>query len=255
MIWLYFLPAIVFAAFAILETIRPARAYALTQPSSATWRIRGLISLCVYMGLGWQLPLFWDATLAQYQLFDGTELGTIGGAIAAFLVLELGIFLWHRTLHAVPFLWHHLHQMHHSAERLDTYGAFYFNPLDMAGFIAVSSVTFALVIGVTTEAAVIAGIAATVLSVFQHANIRTPAWLGYFVQRPESHFLHHERGVHARNYGDLPVFDLLFGSFANGRSFDGEVGFYDGASSRIGEVLLGKDITQPRPASAPDAHS
>jgi sterol desaturase/sphingolipid hydroxylase (fatty acid hydroxylase superfamily) len=250
MTWLYFLPAAVFAVFAILETIRPARAYDLTQPSSFAWRVRGLISLAAYIALGYQLPLLWDPILGRYQLFDGTGLGTAGGAIVAFLVLEFGIFLWHRTLHAVPFLWRHLHQMHHSAERLDTYGAFYFNPLDMAGFIAVSSVTFALVIGVTPEAAIAANIVATILGVFQHTNIRTPAWLGYFVQRPESHFLHHERDVHARNYGDLPVFDLLFGSFSNGRSFQGAVGFYDGASSRIAEVLLGKDIT-----SAPDAHS
>lgn len=256
MIWLYFLPAIVFAVFAILESIRPAKVYAVTQPSPLAWRLRGLATLGLYMGLGYQLPQLWDPILGQYQLIDGTGLGTAAGAIASFLVLELGVFLWHRTLHAAPFLWRHFHQMHHSAERLDTYGAFYFNPLDMAGFIAVSSVTFALVIGVTLEAAIIANVCATILSVFQHTNIRTPAWLGYFVQRPESHFLHHERGVHGRNYGDLPLFDMLFGSFRNGRSFEGEVGFHDGASSRIAEVLLGKDITQPRPVtSAPDAHS
>lgn len=255
MIWLYFLPAIVFAAFALLEAVRPAKVYALPQPTTLAWRLRGLASLGLYMWLGYQLPLFWDPILGQYQLFDGTGLGTAGGAIAAFLVLELGVFLWHRLLHAVPFLWRHFHQMHHSAERLDTYGAFYFSPLDMAGFIGVGSVTFALVIGVTPDAAVIASIGATLLSVFQHTNIRTPRWLGYLVQRPESHFLHHERGVHGRNYGDLPIFDLLFGSFRNGASFEGQVGFYDGASSRIGEVLLGRDITEPPLASAPDAHS
>jgi sterol desaturase/sphingolipid hydroxylase (fatty acid hydroxylase superfamily) len=31
-------------------------------------------------------------------------------------------------------LWRIFHQMHHSAERLDTYGAFYFSPYDMIGF-------------------------------------------------------------------------------------------------------------------------
>ena len=58
-------------------------------------------------------------------------------------------------------------------------------------------------------------------AIFQHANVRTPRWLGYFVQRPESHSLHHERGVHRDNYSDLPVFDMLFGTFRNPRALRG----------------------------------
>ncbi len=73
---------------------------------------------------------------------------------------------------------------------------------------------------------------------FQHTNVRTPQWLGYFVQRPESHSHHHERGVHARNYSDLPVFDMLFGTFHNPRGFAPATGFYDGASARIIDMLL-----------------
>ena len=38
-------------------------------------------------------------------------------------------------------------------------------------------------------------------------------------------------------YGDLPVWDLLFGTFRNPRHFDGEVGFYDGGSKRLGAML------------------
>ena len=61
-------------------------------------------------------------------------------------------------------------------------------------------------------------------------------------QRPESHNLHHERGVHARNYGDLPLFDMIFGTFANPRAADNQVGFYDGGSARVREMLLGRVI-------------
>lgn len=42
--------------------------------------------------------------------------------------------LWHRTMHRVHWLWRSFHQMHHSAERLDSYRAFYFSPLDTVGF-------------------------------------------------------------------------------------------------------------------------
>lgn len=84
----------------------------------------------------------------------------------------------------------------------------------------------------------------TFLSVFQHSNIRTPHWLGYIVQRPESHSQHHARGVHAKNYSDLPLFDILFGTFYNPRNFAAEAGFYHGASARITEMLRFRDVSQ-----------
>ena len=84
------------------------------------------------------------------------------------------------------------------------------------------------------------------LSVFQHSNIRTPHWLGYFVQRPESHSRHHERGVHTGNFADLPVFDMLFGTYRNPKDFAAETGFRRGDSSRLAEMLLFRDIAQER---------
>jgi sterol desaturase/sphingolipid hydroxylase (fatty acid hydroxylase superfamily) len=135
--------------------------------------------------------------------------------------------------------------MHHSAERIDTFGAFWFSPLDMIGWTALFSLCLTL-IGVTPEAATLAMLGATFLSVFQHANLRTPRWLGYVVQRPESHSRHHARGVHADNYSDLPIFDLMFGTFCNPREFAAENGFYDGASARVVEMVCLRDVSQPR---------
>ena len=99
-----------------------------------------------------------------------------------------------------------------------------------------------LVFGVSADAAIIINFAATFMGMFQHANIKTPLWVGYFIQRPESHSAHHERGVHARNYGDLPLFDMIFGTFHNPQSFDGQCGFFDGGSKRVGEMLIGREI-------------
>ena len=77
---------------------------------------------------------------------------------------------------------------------------------------------------------------------FQHVNIRTPQWLGYIVQRPESHSLHHGRGIHQYNYSDLPLFDIVFRTFRNPKEFVSENGFYDGASAKVVQILLFKDI-------------
>jgi sterol desaturase/sphingolipid hydroxylase (fatty acid hydroxylase superfamily) len=168
--------------------------------------------------------------------------GTLGGAAVGLLVYELGTYWWHRAMHGSDLLWRGFHQMHHSADRLDTYGTFWFSPLDMIGWTLLSSLCLVLVVGVTPQTATILLLAITFLAIFQHANIRTPRWLGYLIQHPESHTIHHGRGIHRFNYADLPVFDMLFGTFRNPLDFEVETGFYAGASSRVMEMLLFKDV-------------
>ena len=79
---------------------------------------------------------------------------------------------------------------------------------------------------------------------FQHWNIHTPRALGYFVQRPESHCLHHQRNVHARNFGDLPLWDMVFGTFHNPKRFEGTVGFDGSRSTRLVDMLLMRDVNR-----------
>jgi sterol desaturase/sphingolipid hydroxylase (fatty acid hydroxylase superfamily) len=136
--------------------------------------------------------------------------------------------------------------MHHSAERVDTYGAFFFSPMDMIGFTLLTSLTLVVAGGFTVQATIYAIYGATFLAVIQHANIKTPQWMGYVFQRPESHSVHHARGVHAFNYSDLPLFDIILGTFKNPKEFANETGFYTGASTRIFEMMIFKDINSER---------
>lgn len=236
-----------FSAFALLETIRPGRAF----PEVPRWRLKGAFFLVFGFALTSVVPPLWEPYLAQFRLIDATGLGTWWGALFAFLVLELGMYAWHRTMHGSSFLFRTLHQMHHSAERIDVWGALYFHPFDLIGFSFVYSVALIVVAGVTAEAALIANLTATFCSLFQHSNIRTPRWLGYIVQRPESHSLHHQRGVHGYNYSDLPLWDLVFGTFRNPERWDAQAGYYDGASARIPAMLIGLDVSkEPAPAAA-----
>ncbi|MEE8517439.1 MAG: sterol desaturase family protein, partial [Alphaproteobacteria bacterium] len=83
-------------------------------------------------------------------------------------------------------------------------------------------------------------------AVFQHANIATPRWLGYIIQRPESHCIHHGHGIHSYNYADLPILDMMFGTFRNPESVDGLAqGFRFGDSTRYFEMLAFKDVSGP----------
>jgi sterol desaturase/sphingolipid hydroxylase (fatty acid hydroxylase superfamily) len=84
------------------------------------------------------------------------------------------------------------------------------------------------------------------LGMFQHANIKTPHWLGYIIQRPESHTIHHAQGIHRYNYSDLPIYDIIFGTFRNPNSFEHQTGFYHGASARVGDMLMFRDVSNSR---------
>ena len=239
MIGLYHYIALgLFAAFAILEVAAHGRAF----PQVTRWRVKGAGFTLLYFGLATYLPLLWDAWLGEHRLLAADRLPLWAQITGGVLVLELGIYAWHRTMHEVPVLWRWFHQMHHSAERIDVWGAFYFSPLDIVGWSLLTSLSLVLGFGVSAEAAIVIGVVTTFMGMFQHANIKTPHWLGYFIQRPESHSAHHERGVHARNYSDLPLWDIVFGTFHNPREFTGEVGFYDGGSKRVPEMLRGRLI-------------
>lgn len=227
-----------FGGFAALELLNRGRQF----PQVAGWRIKGAAFALLYFALATYAPLFWDGWLGRYRLFAADALPLWQQIVGGFFALELGVYAWHRTMHNTPFLWRWFHQMHHSAERVDIWGALYFHPLDTLGFTMVGSLALVVGFGISAEAAIIINVVATFMGMFQHANIRTPRWLGYIVQRPESHTLHHERGVHARNYGDLPLFDIIFRTFANPAEANNQVGFHDGGSKQVGALLTGRLI-------------
>lgn len=228
----------IFLVLMIAEELFPGRAL----PKIKNWKIKGISAFVLYFFLSTYLPMFWNDTLAKYQLFDMSSLGDYGGAIVALLIYEFGVYIWHRSMHKSNILWRVFHQMHHSAERVDTYGAFFFSLMDMIGFTFLTSLALVVAGGFTVQATIYAIYGATFLAVIQHANIKTPQWMGYIFQRPESHSLHHAKGVHGFNYSDLPLFDIILGTFKNPKEFASETGFYNGASSRIGDMLLFKDI-------------
>ena len=229
-----------FLFFVIAERLWAARPL----PRIRAWKVVGVASFLMTGFISSSLPLLYADFARAHRLLDLERLGTLGGAAVALFGTELVAYWWHRARHR-PVLWRLMHQMHHSAERLDTFGSSFFHPFDIAGETIISGVAATMLLGVSPEAAALSGLVSVFLSIFQHSNIRTPRWLGYLVQRPESHSIHHGRGVHAFNYSNFPVFDMLFGTFKNAERFEPETGFYDGASRRIGAMLMFRDVSRP----------
>lgn len=228
----------IYTALFLWESLFPGRKL----PKIKFWIFRGVFAFMFYFFLASYLPLLWDNYLASYQLLDLSGVNPILAGIAGVILYQFGVYVWHRAMHKSDGLWRVFHQMHHSAERIDIPSAFYFSPLDMIGWTFLSSLCFALIMGLSAQSTTIVLLTLNFMGMFQHANIKTPQWLGYIIQRPESHSVHHARGVHAHNYSDLPVFDILFGTFKNPKDFMPETGFYKGASSQVLDMLMFKDL-------------
>lgn len=225
----------------VWEAILPARKL----PKVKYWKLRGLTFFTIFFFVASYLPLLTDPSLAQFQLIDLSHLGVISGSIVGIIVYELGVYAYHFSMHKFNFLWRSFHQLHHSAERLDTFGALFHSPLDMLGFTFTGSIMLALLVGIPPQSITVVLLIINFSAFFQHANIKTPRWIGYIIQRPESHSIHHGKGIHKYNYADIPVVDMIFGTFKNPKNYQKETGFYHGASARILDMLSFKDVTKP----------
>src|SRR5690606_25351902 len=130
--------------------------------------------------------------------------------------------------------WRWLHQLHHSPARLELAATFYKHPLEILVNGVLSSAILSLLVGASPEQATLAIAMTGIAELFYHCNVRTPYWLGFLIQRPESHCLHHARQRHDCNFADLPMWDMLFGTFENPRGDDAVCGFEEHEELRVG---------------------
>ena len=103
-------------------------------------------------------------------------------------------------------------------------------------------------VGLGPAAAANAVLLSGLAELFYHWNVRTPYWLGFIFQRPESHCVHHQEGVHSYNFADLPLWDMLFGTFRNPRQWQARCGFGPEREHRLFDMLAGVDVNRPGPA-------
>lgn len=234
--------AIVVGALAMLviEHVRPGRRW----PRVQTWWVRGLAINGIQIASVFLAGVTWERWLRGPHLLSVGALPPAAEFAIAYLAYVLWLYGWHRVRHASGPLWRWLHQVHHSPARIEVLTAFYKHPFEIVADSVFAAVVLYLVLGVSKETAFVVTNVSGVLGLFYHWNIKTPRWLGYIVQRPESHCVHHERGVHAFNYCELPIVDMLFGTFRNPATFDGECGLGDDRERRVGALLLGTDVTK-----------
>lgn len=211
------------------------------QPQSPYWWTRTLIlngaqALIAYAGAS-----LWDQWFSKAPLFQAPD-HLLGSALLGYLVITFVYYWWHRARHEVGFLWNWFHQVHHSPNRIEVMTSFYKHPLEILVNGLLSSFIVYYLLGLSPEAAALCIMFTGVAELFYHWNIKTPHWLGYVIQRPESHRLHHQTGLHRYNYSDLPLWDWMFGTFNNPKNRPEAVGFINERECQIRNLLLGRNV-------------
>lgn len=192
--------------------------------------------------------LTWEKYFHGWSILNFKQhMGVVPAAFFAYFIMTFVYYWWHRIRHESNFLWVALHQLHHSPARLETITSYYKHPLEIfSNSILVSSIVYTLC-GISLESAVLVNVISSVAEFFYHVNIKTPVWVGYFIQRPEMHKIHHQRGLHYYNFGDLPIWDMLFGTFKNPAKFKSKCGFKENKETNIWAMLFFKNINSSKP--------
>ncbi|BDS06114.1 hypothetical protein NT6N_11540 [Oceaniferula spumae] len=233
---------VVVAAMFIVEKWWPANEL----PKSRHWWARVVLTNTAQAGIVVLLGFSWDVWMDHVAMSQPWALrhhvGIVPQVIIGYIVITFIYYWWHRLRHNSKFFWRLCHQLHHSPRRMEVLMSFYKHPVEISinGLLS-SAITFAL-LGCSVESAALVTLATGVAELFYHWNIKTPVWLGPFFQRPESHRVHHERNHHTNNYADIPLWDMLFGTYKNPRQPIEKCGFKSEKEARFADMLAFRDV-------------
>jgi len=223
----------------VLERVKPG----WRLPQVRTWPARvvavNLAQLAVVLLAG----ITWEAWLHGWSLLKlWPALPAWPGGILAYVIGTFVFYWWHRWRHESDVLWRLFHQIHHSPQRIELITSFYKHPLEMAVNSIIGSVLCYALLGLDLEGGAVFTLCCALGEFFYHTSVRTPRWIGYFFQRPEMHRIHHQHNRHRNNYGDIPLWDMLFGTYENPAEFTDRCGFDPAREERLGAMLKWVDV-------------
>lgn len=165
------------------------------------------------------------------------------GAIISYFINQWLFYFWHLARHEVYAFWLLFHQFHHSPSRIETITSFYKHPFEIIIDSIIMSVLVYKVLGLTPESSIWLSIFSATGEFFYHMNIKTPYFIGYFFQRPESHRIHHAyMRRFTKNYSDFPLWDILGATFDNPEKMTSKTGFTENAEQNRWEMISFKDV-------------
>lgn len=204
-----FAEAAVFAVFFLWELFFPRHNWKTSPGFHSVF-----LAVQLWAGVSAKVTLFvrtkspWRGVFPCKTLDDGQQ------AAVFYLVYSFGNYWFHRVKHSSPVLWRYVHRFHHAPKKMNTLVTTFKHPFEIIVNLVFLLFIGKFLLGVSPEAgALCLGIEAT-LEFFHHSNIHWPkslARVGFFIQTPPMHLVHHKRGYHNNNFAPV-LWDTVFGT-------------------------------------------
>ncbi len=224
--------------FLLFERIKPGRML----PKIKNWYYMALMINVIQLIITLLTARLWIEIFGEISLFKirnwQSEIlqGFFGWLIGTFF-----FYWWHRVRHMKGF-WLIFHQLHHSPSRIEAVTSFYKHPIEILADAILSALILYPLLGCSLMGMFWYNCFAGIGEYLYHSNIKTPKWFRYFIQTPELHSIHHQFGVHKYNFGDIPIWDRIFGTYKDTTKFAERCGFPKNAENKLKEMLLFKDV-------------
>jgi sterol desaturase/sphingolipid hydroxylase (fatty acid hydroxylase superfamily) len=228
--------------FLLFERIKPGRML----PKIKNWYYMALMINVIQLIITLLTARLWIEIFGEISLFKirnwQSEIlqGFFGWLIGTFF-----FYWWHRVRHMKGF-WLIFHQLHHSPSRIEAVTSFYKHPIEILADAILSALILYPLLGCSLMGMFWYNCFAGIGEYLYHSNIKTPKWFRYFIQTPELHSIHHQFGVHKYNFGDITIWDRIFGTYKDTTEFAERCGFPKDAEHKLKEMLLFKDVYKSR---------
>lgn len=223
-----------FLLFFFYERFRPARAYIIAPNWDYWW-----IGLGIF-GLIWLRFIFYGWVSFEYSGLIHLDMDIFKQGLFFYIIYSFGNYWFHRWKHSNRLLWSKLHYFHHAPSHMETRVAFFRHPSEVLVNTLYIFLLGKLVFGVSVEVIAIALVIEGCLETFHHANISISPkyrWIGYIIQIPEMHLVHHQYGLHRYNYSPF-LWDTVFKTAYIPQIWDARLGF--ASSMHLGKLFIFK---------------
>jgi sterol desaturase/sphingolipid hydroxylase (fatty acid hydroxylase superfamily) len=152
-------------------------------------------------------------SIAEGRFSTNDSAGIAG--ILSLLILDLYMYLWHRSMHTLPLAWR-FHRVHHTDRTMNVSTAYRFHPIEILSS-SLPKLMLVWWLGISAEAVSIYELVFTVVVALQHSNFALPnsidRFLAWAIVTPNYHRIHHSQIVAETNsnYGSvLSCWDWIF---------------------------------------------
>src|SRR3989304_3902025 len=211
----------VLAAMAVWEVLAPRRPLSESKPLRWFSNLGLVVVSTIAVRLVFALGAVGVALAARgrgWGLFNNLALPDWLAVVLAVLALDFAIYLQHVMFHAVPLFWR-LHMVHHADLDFDVTTGLRFHTIEILLSLGIK-VGAIILLGTPPAAVLIFEVLLNATSMFNHSNVRMPAWLDRLLRlvvvTPDMHRVHHSTIARETNsnFGfNLPWWDYLMGTY------------------------------------------